>query len=77
MSINFWVKFWHVISELEDIWAATKQMKSTEAASAVALDVFTHSFMQDINAFNMQLQIHKYCFDILNTERWILIFKII
>ncbi len=33
--------------------------------------------MQDMNAFNMQLQMHKYRFDILNTKHWILIFEII
>ncbi len=33
--------------------------------------------MQDMNAFNLQLQMHKYCFDILILKHWILIFKII
>ncbi len=33
------------------------------------LDAFTHCLMQDMNAFNLQLQMHKSCFDILNTKR--------
>ncbi len=32
------------------------------------LDAFTHGLMQDMNAFNLQLQMHKYCFDALNLE---------
>ncbi len=32
--------------------------------------------MQDKNAFNLQLQMHR-CFDLLNIKRYILIFEII
>ncbi len=60
VSIIFWVKFLHLISELEDIWAVTKQMKSTQKLHLKwHLDVFTHCLMQDMNAFNLQLQMHK------------------
>ncbi len=31
--------------------------------------------MQDMNAFNLQLQIHQWCFDILILKRWILIYE--
>ncbi len=31
--------------------------------------------MQDMNAFNLQLQIHQCCFDILILKRWILIYE--
>ncbi len=33
--------------------------------------------MQDTNAFNLQLQMHLYGFDILNIKLWLLIFEII
>ncbi len=32
---------------------------NTKAASEWRLDVFTHCLVQDMNAFNLQLQIHK------------------
>ncbi len=32
------------------------------------LDVFTHCLVQNMNAFNMQLKMHKSCFDILNIK---------
>ncbi len=32
---------------------------NTEAASEVHLDAYTHCLMQDMNAFNLQLQMHK------------------
>ncbi len=75
----FRVKFLNVISELEDIWAVTKQIKSTQNLHLKwHLDAFTHCLMQDMNAFNLQLQMHKMCFDIKHNEYWwILIFEII
>ncbi len=33
------------------------------------LDVFTHRLMQDMNVFNLQLQMHK-CFDIKQNVKY-------
>ncbi len=41
------------------------------------LDAFTHCLMQDTSAFNLQIQMRWYGFDILNIKLWILIFEII
>ncbi len=39
--------------------------------------LFTHCLMQDMYAFNLQLQMQKYFFYILILKRLVLIFKII
>ncbi len=41
------------------------------------LDAFTHCLMQDSSAFNLQIQMRWYGFDILNIKLLILIFEII
>ncbi len=60
VSIIFWVKFLHLISEEEEevIWAVTKQMKSTQKLHLKHLDVFTHCLMQDINACMINVLIY-------------------
>ncbi len=52
---------------------------STEETQKLHLkmDLFTHCLMQDMNAFKLQLQMHKYFFHIWILKRWILIFEII
>ncbi len=35
-----------------------------KSAQKLYLDVFTHGLMQDMNAFNLQLQMQKLYFDI-------------